>query len=278
MQEQSLERWRVFLNKVMTRLRDVLAEAEAGCRDVVTSHATDPLPLGNVLGALGTRKQGLEGKISDAWREQASKHLAEAPPGGGAVDPRALAQGEREMHEVLAWMEDTWEHFRVRWSAEAMRAMWPHVRASMQKPVTCHQCSAPIEPPVRHEASSVSCASCGRANEVAPEPLVYTYFAMAPHAIAEEQVLEQRLMITRFRRDVAAWRNAETSRNGSPPEEGIESLRRWEAMERSYWSAYAAAKARLDPATPEEQQRVVDARMKQFTDQQLSAHAAWRSR
>jgi hypothetical protein len=145
--------------------------------------------------------------------------------------------------------------------------MWPHVQASMQKPVSCRQCARPIEPSVRYQAESVRCEGCGSVNQVDPESIVYTYFAMAPHALAEEQALEKRLAVTRHRRETEAARKSEAARTGSRPDESVESLREWEALERQYWVAYAAAKAQVQPATDDEQSRLVESRMKQFTEQ-----------
>ena len=105
--------------------------------------------------------------------------------------------------------------------------------------------------------------------------MVYTYFSMAPHALAEEQTLVKRMAIEKYRRDVEAWRKSEASRTGDWPDEGVESLKRWEAMERDYWTSYATAKAQLEPLSPADQQHFVQSRMKPFVDQ-LEMNPVWR--
>jgi hypothetical protein len=284
-QQQLLDRWRAFLTKVTARLRDVLAEAERGCADLVQSNPTDPITLTNVMSALQARKNGLDRKINDTFSQQVSQQIADGSSAFTHEDMRGSATqihgklldvAENDMKNALAWMDETWERFRVRWSAQMVRAMWPHAQAAMQKPVACSRCGAPIQPTVRHQAESVTCKGCNSVNQVSPEQVVYMYFASAPHALAEEQTLGKRLAITKYRGEVEAWRRAENARTGNWPEEGIDSLRRWEAMERDYWTSYTQAKAQVSPMSPKDVQEFVESRMKPFMQYTLEQNDVWR--
>lgn len=280
-QQALATRFRTFQTKVMTRLRDVLAEAETGCREMIRSNPADPIPLNNVLGALNARKSKLVKKIYDAWSEHVVEGMAEEALGhaqiAGAVEleGKALDQLDGEMKQALAWMEDTWEHFRVKWGAEGVRAMWPLVEQAMKKPVQCTQCGNGLQPRVRHQSDSVTCPACGAVNQVIPDAVVGMYFSSAPHALAEEAAFGKRQAVTNYRRQVEAWRASENARTGNWPEEGVQSLQQWEALERDYWTTYTAMKARLEPMSPEDQKKFIDSRMK-FLFDDLERNPVWR--
>jgi hypothetical protein len=280
-QQAIVTRWRTFMSKVMGRLRDVLAEAETGCREMIKNNPADPIPLGNVLGALRARKVNLDKKIYDTWSKEVSDKLADEVAEHGQIEGATVLQGkvldqaEAEMKQALAWMEDTWEHFRVRWGAESVRAMWPLAEEAMKKPVACTQCGGGLTPRVRHQSDSVTCPACRAVNQVVPEAVVGMYFATAPHALAEEAAFQKRQAITNYRRQVEAWRASEAARTGDWPEEGVQSLKQWEAMERDYWTAYTSMKARLEPMTAEDQQKFIESRMRQFIED-LERNPVWR--
>jgi len=280
-QQAIVVRWRTFLGKVMGRLRDVLAEADTGCREMVRSNPADSIPLHNVLGALRSRKVNLDKKIYDTWSKDVCENLAddeeELDEIEGAIEysGKVLDQADAEMKQCLAWMDDTWEHFRVRWAAEAVRAMWPLAEQAMKKPVACTQCGGALQPRVRHQSDSVTCPACRAVNQVLPEQVVGLYFTSAPHALAEEASFQKRQAITTYRRQVEAWRASENARTGDWPEEGVASLKQWEAMERDYWVTYTTMKARLEAMSPEEQQKFVESRMRPFVED-LERNPVWR--
>lgn len=280
-QQALATRFRTFMSKVMGRLRDVLAEADQGCREMIRSNPADPIPLNNVLGALGARKSRLVKKIYDAWSDNVVEAMADEAMGhaelAGAVEykGKALDQLDAEMKQALAWMEDTWEHFRVKWAAEAVRAMWPLAEQAMKKPVNCTQCGGALQPRVRHQSDSVTCPACRAVNQVIPEGVVGMYFSSAPHALSEEATFQKRQAVTTFRRQVEAWRAAENARTGNWPEEGVQSLKQWEALERDYWVSYTAMKARMEPMSPEDQQKFIDSRMRPFIED-LERNPVWR--
>lgn len=280
-QQALATRFRTFTGKVMGRLRDVLAEADAGCREMIKSNPSDPIPLNNVLGALGARKAKLVKKVYDAWSDNMVEGLAEEAMGhaqiAGAVEykGKVLDQLDSEMKQAMAWMDDTWEHFRVKWAAEAVRAMWPVAEQAMKKPVACTQCGGALQPRVRHQSDSVTCPACRAVNQVIPEAVVGMYFSSAPHALAEEASFQKRQAVTNYRRQVEAWRASENARTGNWPEEGVQSLKQWEALERDYWTTYTGMKARLEPMSPEDQQKFIDSRMKPFIED-LERNPVWR--
>ncbi len=279
-QQALATRFRTFVSRVMGRFRDVLAEADVGCREMIKSNPSDPIPLHNVLGALGARKAKLVKKIYDAWSDNMVEGLAEEAMGHaqltGAVEykGKVLDQLDAEMKQVTTWMDDTWEHFRVKWAAEAVRAMWPLAEQAMKKPVTCTQCGNALQPRVRHQSDSVTCPACRAVNQVIPEGVVGTYFTSG-HALAEEAAFQKRQAVTNYRRQVEAWRASENARTGDWPEEGVQSLQQWEALERDYWTTYIGVKARLEPMSPEDQQKFIESRMRPFRDD-LERNPVWR--
>jgi hypothetical protein len=144
----------------------------------------------------------------------------------------------------------------------------------MAKPVGCVRCGGVLEPPSRRNAQTMTCPFCHVVNEITPDTVVYTFYAMAPHAYAHEQAMPKRFAIDKFRDDVDAWRTAEYEKLNARPEESIDSLRRWEAMERDYWVTYFAAKSQIVPSPPEEQTKDVESRMRQFLEQ-LDRNPVW---
>jgi hypothetical protein len=280
-QQELFNRWHAFLGKVTRRLHDVLSEAEGGMRDLVASSPTDQIPVSNVLGALTARKKNLDKKLYDTWSSQLVTQLADGASNHaelrGAVEYSGgtLDTAEADMQRALAWMEETFEAFRVRWAAAAVRAMWPHVEAGLQKPVGCSNCGGPLQPRVRNRADSVPCPACRSVNQVTPEAVVYSYFVAAPHAFAEEAALPKRFAVSKQRREAEAWRASEKNRTGSWPDEPVESLRRWEALERDYWQSYVGVRAQVEPMTPEEQQTFLQSRVQPLLDD-LERNPVWR--
>lgn len=104
------------------------------------------------------------------------------------------------------------------------------------------------------------------------------YFTMAPDIWAELSTLDKRHAIDRFRRQAAAQLRAESASLSigiGAREEPLESLQRWEAMEREHWTAYVAHKSQLMPSSAEEQARLVESKMKaNLAD--LERSNAWR--
>jgi hypothetical protein len=151
-----------------------------------------------------------------------------------------------------------------------MKAFWAHVQQLMSQPVACPQCGGAIMPTLRHVADTVTCQHCRGVNQVSPHPDVYNFYALGPDAWAEAATLEKRFEIDRFRRQAEAQvraSRASFSLSISVEEEPIESLNRWEAMERDYWTTYFAAKSQLMPSAAEEQAQMVESRMKPTLDE-----------
>lgn len=280
-QQALVTRFRTFVQKVMVRLRDVLAEADQGFRQMLAANPGDPLPMTNVMGALSARKARLSKKIWDAWSDNMVEGLAEEAMGhvelSGAVEYKGklLDRIEAEMKQATSWIDDTFEHFRVRWAAESVRAMWPVAEQAMKKPVSCTHCGGALQPRVRHQSDSVKCPACGAVNQVLPEQPVAMYFSMAPHALAEEAAFQKRQAVTLYRRQVEQWRASEAARTGNWPDEGVDSLKKWEALERDYWVTYTETKSRFDGTPPDEQKKFIDSRMRPFIED-LERNPVWR--
>ena len=59
-------RWAPFVQKVNTRVDDVIAEANEGMDGLIATHATDFGPMGAAFGALQARFRGIEKKVGEA--------------------------------------------------------------------------------------------------------------------------------------------------------------------------------------------------------------------
>ena len=120
-------------------------------------------------------------------------------------------------------------------AADGLRSLWTRVGPLMHKPASCSRCGAALTRTIFHQAESITCASCKSVVSVSPDPLVYTYFAMAPDLIADEQTIALKMAAERSKND-AQWQQ--------------------------YFEAYAKARATIAPMTEADVRSYVESRMK----------------
>ena len=260
-EQEYIQRWEAFLQKITARIEEVLAEAEQGFKGMIAAGIDDAIPFGNAMQAIKGRVIDLRGKISDVWSDQIFDNV-------NSQKGMDLCQAWMEEKELS--LEERWETFSTFWSAEAMRSIWTHVQASMAKPVQCSQCGSELQRNVVHRPDTVTCASCGTVNQIAPEMIVGTYYAMAPHAFAEEQALPIRLAIERFRHEVELDRRKNDWSN-----EPLHSLERWLQMETDYWTKYGEIKHQVEGASDENKQKFIQSRVDQFRRFSLETDQTW---
>ena len=235
MSDDVMPRWRGFVQKVTGRLTEIMSESNAGFEGLLADPGLDPITFTNAMGAIEHRYKDLRQKLANTYSEQ----VVLPTVFGGRGEAEAL------MREAEVWMEDSWEHFRTTWNGKLVRSIWSRAQSLMNRPAQCSRCGAPLTRTIVHQAESVTCAACKAVNSVSPDPLVYTYFAMAPDLIAEEQTIRQRLTIERTQRSVGRGQQIE--------------------MWRAYYVAYARARASIAPMSEDEQRSFVESRVKMIT-------------
>jgi phage FluMu protein Com len=256
-----VQRFEGFLAKIDARLKEIIAEAEQGVGGLLAQYPDDTLPLGNAMSGLDHRVRELKKKLDDTWSSD--------------IEPKYSARGN-EMHDVALDrkrdFEVAFDEAWTSWKARAYRAfyenLWPLAEAAMKRPVACTRCGAPLALTVRHESSSTPCPHCRAVNQVLPDKAVATYFSGAPHAFADEAAMPLRFAVERERVRVDRAR-----RGAGWADEPLESLTRWEQMERAFWTKYAETKARVAGGPPD--QELVESRMALFRKLSLENKQFW---
>ena len=227
-----LERWRGFVQKVTGRLTEIMNESSAGFEGLLQDPGLDPIAFTNAMNAIEIRYKELRTKLSTTYSEQVV-----LPTLGGHGEAKRL------LEEADAWMEDSWERFRTGWNGRHVRVLYGRVGPLMNKPAQCSRCGSQLTRTLFHQAESITCGSCKSVNSVSPDPLVYTYFALAPDVIADEQTIHMKLAAER-----AQHRNAGQAQI--------------DALYQQYFEAYAMARATIAPMTPDEIRSYSESRMK----------------
>jgi hypothetical protein len=292
-QQQAAGQWRAQLQGIAGQVNQIISETKAGCAQMTASQPNDSIALGNAIQAVHIKIQNLKVQIGTSWGQQRAQ-LAMSGVDGGLLD-----QLDAENEQMTTWIDETWLRCRAACRLDGFKATWDGVWDRMHRPVACTQCGSPVVPRLRHAADSVECAHCRTVNQTIPDPMVANFYAMAPDAFAEAQTLEKRLEIDRFRAQVEAQARAKAPAlafavpvqvsawgpGGQQQsavvgatrldEEPVESMMRWEQMERDYWTAYFATKAQILPSPAKEQAEMVESRMKPLIDQHFKRHKGW---
>lgn len=268
--QQFVAQWYQYLQQATVHVQQLLQETDAGCQQMLRSNPTEPLALQNALQAVTLQIKDIQTRLGTSWSEQILAQLM------GSKDNREpIEQGLAHMDSAWGWIHESWERMRTNWMAEAMRHLWPHVQREMAQPHKCSRCGAPFEPALKHRADSVSCRSCGTVNSTQPGPKTGLFYAMGPDAWAEAATLDLRFEIDRFRTNVEQQARTRQTLFGERGDEPAESLERWEAMEKNYWTRYFAEKATLLPSPAEEQAKMVESRLESLR-RDLKQHDAYR--
>ncbi len=232
MSNEVMERWRGFVQKVTGRLTEIMNESNAGFEGLLQDPNLDPIAFSNAMNAIEIRYKDLRSKLANTYSEQ-------------VVLPTLIASGEGRqlLEQAEVWMEDTWERFRTGWNGRHVRVLYQRMAPVMNRPAQCTRCGAQLTRTLFHQAESITCGSCKAVNSVSPDPLVYTYFAMAPDVIADEQTIHMKLAAER-----AQHRNAGQAQV--------------DALYQQYFEAYAKARATIAPMSPEEIRSFSESRMK----------------
>ncbi len=234
-------RWSLFLAKIRERVDAIVVETLEGARSLTGADPSDVAPLKNALSAMNARVEALLRKVDDTFHEQDLENM----PEGGRAPAELVEPAMTEKLATARWIRETWSHCKLRCFGELLRAMWPHVDASLNRAIPCTRCGAGLAPSRRDKSETVRCAHCGAVNQCLPEAVVYTWFAEAPALLALERLLPQKLELDRAREDVEAFLEREYRRTRERLREPPASKQHRLALARAYFTAFEAAKAEL---------------------------------
>ena len=171
MGNETMERWRGFVQKVTGRLTEIMNESNAGFEGLLADPQLDPITFTNAMNAIEIRYKDLRSKLANTYSEQV---VAQTVFGGGGGEAKRLL-GEAEV-----WMEDSWERFRTGWNGRLVRSVWARAQPLMYRTVTCSRCGGPLTRTIFHQAESVTCGACKAVNSVSPDPPSESLATRAP--------------------------------------------------------------------------------------------------
>jgi hypothetical protein len=269
-QQQIVAQYDQRLQQGAAQLHALIQQSAQGAQQLIAQNPTDPTPLANALGAISQQANDVRYKASECLGEYYDRVCA-----AGSGEP-SYSNMKRAQRAFGRWAEDAWHRFEIAMHVEAYRAMWPHVQQSMQKPVACTRCGAPMQKTTPHKSESITCSSCKAANQVTPETVVGYYYGGMPHYFAESAVIDKRLAIDKFKDEWENHRDAEHAAGRDRPDEPLDRLKQLETMEKDYWTTYAETRVKYEDGKPDDVKRLVDARMKQAFYDEMGRNDTWR--
>lgn len=273
-QKALLDRWETFLSRLEARSEELRTEAGAGMRalidDTLAAQPVETRGVHNALSGVEGRLENLPDKIDKAWEDEAEPLFEEENEDfDGTPDLHDMGIDRRD--DAKARLENAVERFKLRWATHLYRQMWPQVEAALAEVAECTQCGTGLTGTDRRYAARVTCPSCSAVNQVLPPAVVATYRAEAPTQFALEAARTKREAIERFRVEVDRHSRAH---DWAP--ESIESMDKWEAMEREYWQTFAQVVTQTAWEPAHKAQELVDSRMEMFRKQTLMLDQRWR--
>lgn len=263
-----LERWNGFIQKITTRLQEIMREADAGFGGLLADPNLDVITFSNAMSALDIRKKDLDQKLSNTFSEQVAIQLA--------MDTSAENAAQAQRAKASAWMDETWERYRTGWNLKLVQTLWTRMEKVINREVHCVRCAAQLQPTVRHKAESITCPHCKAVNSVTPDPAVYNYFATAPHLYAEAMALEHRFAIEHFKQRLHQEREVRVHQHDDWRDMNLQELLQWEALEKNYWTVYFQMQSRLVPMSEAEQAQWVESRMRPLYEYDFNQRQVWR--
>jgi hypothetical protein len=269
-QQQVVAQYNQLLQQAGGNLNGLLQQASGGFQQMIAQNPTDPLPLGNAMGAIDQQVKAIRKQPNDAFSPHYD-HLCTLGPGepGYTEMKRALRYWE-------LWAEEAWMRFENHWRVEQYRAMWPAVQQGLAKPAPCSRCGGPLRRTTPHKTESITCPACHTVNQAMPDAVVATYFGGMPHYFAEHALLGKKMEIEKFKAQWEDLRDAENAAGRERPDEPIERLKQWEQLELGYWNAYAQERVKNEGGTPNDVKTLVDSRMTWFYEQ-MNVNDVWRA-
>jgi hypothetical protein len=261
MSQEVVARWEAFIQKISGRYQEVLAEADAGFADLIASDPTDTITYGNAMMGIHSRVLGLGQLLSDTYQNQVSPQMS----------PQEGSAGRDRLEAVRSWIDSDWEQRKAAYETNIYRALWPLVQTAMQKGAPCTNCGRELKLKSPIAVEAITCPGCHTVNQVAPDPIVSTYFGGAPHAFALASAMPKRAAIDAQRKRANEWRKAREW-----ADEPLESLLEWEKLERDYWTTYYATHSSISPLTDKDRTEYIESRMRPFYESLERGENNWR--
>lgn len=261
MSQETVARWETFIQKITSRYQEVLTEADAGFADLIASDPTDTITYGNAMMGIHSRVLGLGKMLQDTYQNQVSPQMSSEEDNAG----------RDRLDVVQKWLDEDWERRKTNYETNIYRALWPLAQAAMQKGGACNSCGRELKlkNPIMVEA--ITCPGCHTVNQVAPDPVVSSYFGGAPHAFAVAATLPKREAINAQRKRANEWRRARDW-----ADESIQFLLEWEQLERDYWTTYYATVNSISPMSDKDRTEYIESRMRPFYESLERNEVEWR--
>jgi hypothetical protein len=241
MSDAIVQRWHGFVQKIVDRHNEIMAEAAEGVAGLMEEEQTDIGPLTGALKAIELRLIELRQKLENTFSDKVSLQLS-----GSLFDQADALLRETDMN-----LEHEYNRFQYKAVGDFYRRMWPAVQKAAVEEVHCDKCGGPMEVGELIQPRTVTCEHCGAIVQIAPHALVATFYGGAPDHLAIEACLEKRIAIERYRHAVEYGSAADDRR-------------KWEQMELEYWQSYLEVRSKLHPVGEAEAEQFVDSRMQMW--------------
>jgi hypothetical protein len=154
---EAAARWKTFLDKVRTRLAEILEEADAGLTDIIATEVIDPGPMSAAQNEVKGRLFALREKIGPAW-----KKLEAELAGHEHLEDRGRELESEILRAIEVFEAQTTKKYRARLTELAQAEL-------KERKLACSKCAAPLpEPAVKHRVENVTCTHCHAVNTVRP--------------------------------------------------------------------------------------------------------------
>ncbi len=224
-------RWDKFLASIYERFTTIMAEAQAGCAQLLVDNDYDTSAFSVAWSAMENRAKQLGSKMSDTWDDKVSPMFDELD-----LEPGIEDRERRKADALDDRMEVELEGMRTRVFADAARAVWQRAVTEAPPSLSCSQCGAPMPVPSTLASVNVNCPHCSAVVTYEPGMRLRSIEHFCVHPLAEEASWPQ--WIARHQAD-------KTLRDTRG--ETIELLKAYEHAQIEYWRAYLTLRAQLLP-------------------------------
>ena len=252
-------RWNAFLGKIEGTFAQLMAEAHAGCLELLDLNQLDPIAMSNAWSGIRAEVFALQEKVGSTWREKVEAAFDAAgvdkpevyaeEARGRALASRLLLEAERKEIAIFADAGD-------RILAAAQRVLRNEHR--------CTECGAELPIPGQlFRSIHVTCTYCDRVNTFEPGTQVRMVEHFCSHHLSQRAALEE-------------WNGLKAAEQARRDTRGdtIEGLRALELAMRRYWTAYFRARASVVPELARDLERDIESRMRPFRDE-MANNPVW---
>jgi len=245
---EAIARWDAFLSKLGQRSKETLAEAEAGCAQLLDLNNLDPMPMSNAWTAIENQLRELDAKVEQTWAEKVEPALE------AAGWPAVRQDQERSKGSALkAAIETGKAQLELRLFVGAARKILEQAKQTLARDFACRQCGAPLKVSDRcFRSRHVSCPFCSTVNTFVPGAQVAAVEHFCCHHLAREKT--QGLW--------AAWLTSEAAMKSRDEDPAARAAA--ERALREYTEAYLRARIEFVPEYEKDFERDLKGKMAFF--------------